>query len=259
MKSGRDFSVPKSDLVGALEVTLSTRRLHAVPGLPHTAEHDKELRSFGYEIGATGRRKYEGKGAYDDIVTALSLALWGAERGGNASRGLVHGIHAQGHGPPTRSRRDVRVTASVHIRRGGNPRSHPQQGSIRPKTMGEDRLLHSDDETTAACVWSSKAWKAAPALDRAQHLCRSDGKMRTRSGGACSWACPGQCLRCAPFHDCPRRGRCWYGAIGGNKYRPRKIGVLNLRTIEVGSPRKSGSIEAEFGDTGIREVGGSEH
>jgi hypothetical protein len=85
VKSGRDYSVPKGDLVGMLEVILSTRRLHVAPGLPYAQELDKELRAFGYEMGATGRPKYEGKGAHDDIVTALSLALWGAERGGNAT------------------------------------------------------------------------------------------------------------------------------------------------------------------------------
>ncbi len=83
-KSGRlDVTVPKADLVGALEVVLSTRRLHAVPNLPLASELDKELRSFGYELSATGRPRYEGKGSHDDLVTALALAVWGAERGGN--------------------------------------------------------------------------------------------------------------------------------------------------------------------------------
>ena len=81
VKSGRDVSVPKADLVGCLEITLSTRRLHAVPDLPYAEELDRELRSFGYELGASGRPKYEGKGSHDDLVLALSLALWGAERG----------------------------------------------------------------------------------------------------------------------------------------------------------------------------------
>lgn len=87
VKSGRDYSVPKADPVGVLEVTLSTRRLHVAPGLPCTQELNKELRAFGYEMGATGRPKYEGKGAHDDIVTALSLALWGAECGSDATGG----------------------------------------------------------------------------------------------------------------------------------------------------------------------------
>jgi hypothetical protein len=86
VKTGRDYSVPKADLVGVLEVTLSTRRLHVVAGLPHTEELDKELRAFGYELGVTGKPRYEGKGAHDDIVTALSLALWGVEHGASYGR-----------------------------------------------------------------------------------------------------------------------------------------------------------------------------
>jgi hypothetical protein len=83
VKSGRDVSVPKADLVGCLEVTLSTHRLHATPDLPHSEELDRELRAFGYELSATGKPKYEGKGSHDDLVLALCLALWGAERGGS--------------------------------------------------------------------------------------------------------------------------------------------------------------------------------
>ena len=86
VKAGRDYSVPKADLVGVLEVTLSTRQLHVVAGLPHTEELDKELRAFGYELGVTGKPRYEGKGAHDDIVTALSLALWGVEHGASYGR-----------------------------------------------------------------------------------------------------------------------------------------------------------------------------
>ncbi len=81
VKSGRNAAVPKTDLVGCVEVVLSTRRLHCEPGLPHSADLDHELRSFGYEMSPTGRPKYAGKGAHDDLVTALSLALWGSERG----------------------------------------------------------------------------------------------------------------------------------------------------------------------------------
>lgn len=64
-----------------LQVALSTRRLHAVPDLPLAGELDRELGSFGHKMGATGRPKYEGKAAHDDLVLAFCLALWGVEGG----------------------------------------------------------------------------------------------------------------------------------------------------------------------------------
>jgi hypothetical protein len=80
-RSGRNVSVPKADLVGLIETVISQQRLHAVPGLPQSDDLDKELRAFGYELGPTGKPRYEGKGAHDDLVTGLSLALWGSEKG----------------------------------------------------------------------------------------------------------------------------------------------------------------------------------
>ena len=82
VKSGpSDWSVPKSELVGGLEIALSGRRLHAVPGLSLAAELDKEMRSFGFDLGPTGRPKWEARSGHDDLVISLALALWGAERG----------------------------------------------------------------------------------------------------------------------------------------------------------------------------------
>ncbi len=81
VRHGSDLSVPKADLVATLEVVLSTRRLHVVPNLTLAKDLDAELRSFSYELSATGRPLYEGRGAHDDLVLALSLAIWAAERG----------------------------------------------------------------------------------------------------------------------------------------------------------------------------------
>lgn len=79
---GQDISVPKVELVAALEVALSTRRLHAAPDLAFASTLDKELRAFSYELSPSGRPLYAGKGAHDDLVLALALAVFGAERGG---------------------------------------------------------------------------------------------------------------------------------------------------------------------------------
>jgi hypothetical protein len=84
VRDGWRVTVPKVELVGALEVVLSSRRIHAVEGLPLAKDIADELRSFGYEMSATGRPKYEGRGRHDDLVMALALAVWQGERGGGA-------------------------------------------------------------------------------------------------------------------------------------------------------------------------------
>jgi hypothetical protein len=83
VRHGSDISVPKADLIGCLEVVLSTRRLLFAPDLPLAKDLDAELRAFSRELSATGRPLYEGgRGSHDDLVLALALALWAAERGG---------------------------------------------------------------------------------------------------------------------------------------------------------------------------------
>lgn len=79
---GQDLSVPKVELVAALEVVLSTRRLHAAPDLSCASTLDTELRAFSFELSPTGRPLYAGKGSHDDLVLALALAVFGAEKGG---------------------------------------------------------------------------------------------------------------------------------------------------------------------------------
>jgi len=86
---GRAISVGKADLVGTLEVALSTRRLHADPELTLAKDLDKELRAFSYDLSATGRPLYRGRGAHDDLVLALCLALYGADRGATGGSGFV--------------------------------------------------------------------------------------------------------------------------------------------------------------------------
>lgn len=93
-QNGQDWGVPKADLIGALDVALSSRRIHFLPDLALARDLDKELRAFSYELSATGRPKYEGRGAHDDLVLALALAVWGAERGGGGTAAFMDFIRA---------------------------------------------------------------------------------------------------------------------------------------------------------------------
>jgi hypothetical protein len=90
-------------------VALSTRRLHAVPGLAlarnlanelrafgyELRAFGYELRAFGYELSATGKPRYEGRGTHDDLVLALALAVWASEHGGGSGEAFREMMAAQ--------------------------------------------------------------------------------------------------------------------------------------------------------------------
>jgi len=103
VRHGQNISVPKTELISSLEIALSTRRLHAVADLPLAKDLDRELRAFSYELSATGRPQYEGKGQHDDLVIALALGVWGGERGGGLANfrqfmaGEIEKNKARGH------------------------------------------------------------------------------------------------------------------------------------------------------------------
>lgn len=81
--SSQTWGVPKRDLVGGLQVTLQTGRLKFADGLPEIPAMIKELLAFQVKISASGHDSYEAwrEGAHDDMVLALALAIWQAERG----------------------------------------------------------------------------------------------------------------------------------------------------------------------------------
>lgn len=76
--NGRELSIGKSVLVTRLVTLLEQGRVH----LPDTEEADAlrgELERFGYETTAGGV-KYEAQTGHDDLVMALALATWRAQR-----------------------------------------------------------------------------------------------------------------------------------------------------------------------------------
>ena len=74
--------VPNRDLVTSVEVVLQRRCLEVVPDCPLQADLNAELAAFDFSISArTGHDRYEAAaGSHDDLVMALGLALWWAER-----------------------------------------------------------------------------------------------------------------------------------------------------------------------------------
>ncbi len=82
------YRVPKRDLVSVLQVLLQQRRLRIAEALPEAGTLARELASFRVTISAGGHDRY-GAGVgdlawrerpHDDMVLAVALAAWYAER-----------------------------------------------------------------------------------------------------------------------------------------------------------------------------------
>ncbi len=78
-----DFHVPKKDLAGVLQVVLQSSRIKIARSLPHADLLVKELANFRVKITAAANEIFEAwrEGDNDDLVLALGMAAWMAERG----------------------------------------------------------------------------------------------------------------------------------------------------------------------------------
>jgi hypothetical protein len=82
-REGSRWRVPKRDLISACQVLLQQRRLKIAASLPEAKTLTDELLNFRYKITQASNLTYESwrEGAHDDLVLALSLAVWEAEKG----------------------------------------------------------------------------------------------------------------------------------------------------------------------------------
>lgn len=77
------WRVPKRDLVGVVQVLLQSERLKIADALPEARTLTAELLNFQAKISdSTAHDSYGAwrEGTHDDVVLALALALWLAER-----------------------------------------------------------------------------------------------------------------------------------------------------------------------------------
>lgn len=76
------FRVPKRDLVSNLQLLFQERRLKISKDLPEAEVLVQELRNFRVQISESGNDTYGvwRSGEHDDLVLAVSLAAWLAER-----------------------------------------------------------------------------------------------------------------------------------------------------------------------------------
>jgi hypothetical protein len=76
-----EWTVPKKDLVSALQVVVQNDRLRVAPKLALAEVFTKEMQSFRMEIKSSGRVTYEAwrEGEHDDLVLSVALACWVAQ------------------------------------------------------------------------------------------------------------------------------------------------------------------------------------
>jgi hypothetical protein len=76
------FHVPKKELVTALQVVMQSHRLQIARGLPDAPVLVRELQQFQVKITAAANERFGvwRDGQHDDLVLAVALACWWAER-----------------------------------------------------------------------------------------------------------------------------------------------------------------------------------
>ncbi|MEO5346813.1 MAG: hypothetical protein H7834_10615 [Magnetococcus sp. YQC-9] len=80
-EEGRQFRVPKRDLVGALQLLLQSKRLQVAEGLQDASLLVQELLNFKVKINAGGHDTFEAwrEGAHDDLVLSAAMSCWYGE------------------------------------------------------------------------------------------------------------------------------------------------------------------------------------
>jgi hypothetical protein len=80
-ESAYQWNVAKVLLTGTVQKFLQSGRLRIGATLPHARTLQRELRDFRVKISKAANETYEAReGAHDDIVLALAVALFAAER-----------------------------------------------------------------------------------------------------------------------------------------------------------------------------------
>jgi hypothetical protein len=82
LAEGGVWHVPKKVLVSTLQVLFQTRRLRIAPELEHAKTLAKELENFRVRVTAAANETFEAwrEGLHDDLVLAVAMAAWIAEK-----------------------------------------------------------------------------------------------------------------------------------------------------------------------------------
>jgi hypothetical protein len=83
-KSGREYRVPKADLVTTVQTLLQTSRLRVSEALPLSKQLAQEMKLFRVKVTESGHARFEhaAETDHDDLVLACALATWYGENRG---------------------------------------------------------------------------------------------------------------------------------------------------------------------------------
>jgi hypothetical protein len=84
VRDGDTYKVPKKDLISLPQVLLQegNRGLKIAPSLPEANTLVEELLNYRYTISEAGNHRFGSwrEGQHDDLLLALCLAVWAAEK-----------------------------------------------------------------------------------------------------------------------------------------------------------------------------------
>ena len=82
IRDGSNYRIPKRDVISSTQVLLQTDRLKIARSLPHAALLARELVNFRFKVSHNGPEDALDwrEGPDDDLVLALAIAAWEAER-----------------------------------------------------------------------------------------------------------------------------------------------------------------------------------
>jgi len=120
------YRVPKRDLVSSLQLLFQERRLKISKDLPEAEVLAQELRNFRAQITEAGNETYGvwRSGEHDDLVLAVSLAAWLAER----------------HHPLARRYKAERASSEAFLRRVDEAKGRAERQDIDQFAVGADSL-----------------------------------------------------------------------------------------------------------------------
>ena len=77
-KNEYGYTVPKKDLVAALQIGFQTRRLKIAAGLPFQDVFKEEIRNFKMKLTKSGNETFEAwrENIHDDLVLSVAMTLW---------------------------------------------------------------------------------------------------------------------------------------------------------------------------------------
>ncbi len=100
VQDGGNCRIPRRNVISATQVLLQTGRMKIARSLPHAALLARELVNFHLKVGHNGPEDALDwrEGPDDDLVLALAIAAWEAERRPGLASGFAYGVSEFGAG-----------------------------------------------------------------------------------------------------------------------------------------------------------------